>query len=140
MSRHHPPASGPGRYSVEQPHQSGIWSVCGGRQPCGCNSAARKRIGATSRPHVQQAIVGRRWPWASSQGGGVIWRQLGHPLLRCRYGGGVVVHNQPVSITGLVNEAEPRRTTHWLAVALLREGVTPGVDGDITVDANPLFK
>jgi len=28
-------------------------------------------IGATSRPHVQQASVGRRRPWASSQMGGV---------------------------------------------------------------------
>ena len=62
---------GTGRYSVEQPHQSEIWSVWGGAQPCGRRSAARNRIEATSRPQVQQASVGWRRPRVSSQVGGV---------------------------------------------------------------------
>jgi hypothetical protein len=71
-SCHQPSPTGIGRYSVEHPHQSGIWSVWGGRQPCGRRSLARHRIGATSRPQVQQARVGRRRPWTSSQVGGVM--------------------------------------------------------------------
>jgi hypothetical protein len=35
-------------------------------------SGSRNRIGATSRPPVQQARVGRRRPAASSQIGGII--------------------------------------------------------------------
>ena len=72
MSDHQPSPVGTGRYSVEQPHQSGICNVCPGCQPCGRRSAARNRIGATSRPQVQQASVGRRRPTASSQMGGVM--------------------------------------------------------------------
>jgi hypothetical protein len=39
--------------------------------PWGRRSPARNRMDATSRPHVQQASVGRRRPEASSQVGGV---------------------------------------------------------------------
>jgi hypothetical protein len=46
-------------YSVDQPHQSGICSVCGGAQPSGRRSAVRKRIGANSRPDVQRARMWR---------------------------------------------------------------------------------
>ena len=70
-SCHQPSAAGTGRYSVVQPHQSGMWSVWGGAQPCGRRCSARNRIGATSRPQVQQAWVGRGRPAASSQMGGV---------------------------------------------------------------------
>jgi hypothetical protein len=50
-----------------QPHQLGMNSVCGGAQPCGRRCSARNRIGATSRPQVQQARVGRGRSAASSQ-------------------------------------------------------------------------
>jgi hypothetical protein len=40
---------------VEQPRQSGICRVCGGAWPWRCRSSARRRIGADSRPQVQQA-------------------------------------------------------------------------------------
>jgi hypothetical protein len=39
---HQPSASGTGRYSVEQPPQSGICSLWGGGQPCRRRSAARE--------------------------------------------------------------------------------------------------
>jgi hypothetical protein len=68
---HHPSPTGTGRYSVVQPHQLGMWTVWGGRHPCGRRCSARTRIGTTSRPQVQQARVGRRRPAASSQMGGV---------------------------------------------------------------------
>jgi len=60
------------------PHQSRICTVCGGAQPCGRKSAAGNRMGATSRPHVQQASARRgRWRAASSRwvghtGGGLL--------------------------------------------------------------------
>jgi hypothetical protein len=70
-TRADPLPSSAGKYSVLQPHQSGISRVSGGgHQPSRWRSPARKRIGATSRPQVQQASVGRRRPWASSQMGG----------------------------------------------------------------------
>jgi hypothetical protein len=75
---HQPPPTSTGRYSVEQPHQSGISRVSGGHHPSRWRSLARNRIGATSRPQVQQASVGRRRPWASSQVGGVM--ALGLPV------------------------------------------------------------
>ena len=51
-----------GVYSVVQPHQSGMWSVCGGDLTCGRRSSARNRIGGPSRPQVQHASGGRRRP------------------------------------------------------------------------------
>ena len=45
--------------------------LCAGLQPCGRRCSARNRIGATSRPQVQQACVGRGRPVASSQMGKV---------------------------------------------------------------------
>jgi ABC transporter substrate binding protein len=71
-SCHQPPPTSAGRYSVAQPHQSGISRVSGGHQPSRWRSPPSKPIGATSRPQVQQASVGRRRPWASSRRGGVM--------------------------------------------------------------------
>jgi hypothetical protein len=61
-----------GRYSVVQPHQAGMCSVRPGSHPCGRRCSARMRMTATSRPQVQQALVGRGRPAASSQIGGVM--------------------------------------------------------------------
>jgi hypothetical protein len=48
-----------------------------GRHPWGRRCSARNRIGAASRPRVQQASVGRGRPAVSSQ----MWVLLNHPYL-----------------------------------------------------------
>ena len=50
-SYHQPSPSGTGRYSVEQPHQSGICSVCGGAQPCRSEISRPGTASAPPRGH-----------------------------------------------------------------------------------------
>src|SRR5262245_57775202 len=92
--------------------QSGICSVCGGAQPCGRKSAARKRIGATSRPHVQHASVGRRRPWASSQVGGVMAPDM------------VII----VSVPGASAEAHDNGVAGWRCSKMVRWPPREGLD------------
>ena len=50
-----------------------------------------------------------------------------------------MIDNHPTPIAISVDKAERRRTSDFLAVPDLRKGIRPGVDGDVTIDANALL-
>jgi len=71
-SCHQPSRTGTGRYSVEQPHQSGIWSVGGGCHPCGEDrqpgiASGRFRARTSSRRAWVEVCLERRAEWVGSR-------------------------------------------------------------------------
>src|SRR6266849_3724479 len=58
-----------------------------------------------------------------------------------RYGGGVVIYDQPPPVTTPVDKAESRRDVDWLAVpdGDAQEGIGPAIYGCVAVDAHPLL-